>query len=558
MESQLRLEMGALPARSLIGEPALGEVFTRPWVVELILDLAGYTPDRDLATLLGVEPACGEGAFLGPMIDRLLVSAGRRKRAAADLEDAIRAFDLSPVNVERARKLAESRLVDSGIEADTAQRIAETWITCDDFLVTSSPDRPADVVVGNPPYIRLENVPPERTETYRRTCPTMRGRSDVYVGFIERGLRILAENGVLGFIVADRWMHNQYGADLRRLIGEEFAVETVIEMHEVDAFEDQVSAYPAITIVRRARQRSAVIAQARSGFNPDEAGEFRTWARRRGRSFRRDGVSAARLPTWFPGDELWPAGDPTRLGLIADLESRFPPLEEESTGTRVGIGVASGADGVYLTRNPDLVEGDRLLPLAVSGDTTSGHLDWSGTYLVNPWLDGRLVSLDDYQRLAAYFEQHAQQLRGRHVAKRRPSMWYRTIDRVDPSLQHRPKLLLPDIKAAIHPVLEGGGLYPHHNVYFVVSTAWDLEVLGGILLSEVANLFVGSYCVKMRGGCYRFQAQYLRRIRLPERQSIRASDQRELASAFGARDREWATAVAMRLYGIDELPRLPS
>ncbi len=26
-----------------------GEVFTRPWVVGLILDLVGYTPDRDLA-----------------------------------------------------------------------------------------------------------------------------------------------------------------------------------------------------------------------------------------------------------------------------------------------------------------------------------------------------------------------------------------------------------------------------------------------------------------------------------------------------------------------------
>ncbi len=558
MESQLRLEVGGLPARSLTGEPELGEVFTRPWVVELILDLAGYTPDLDLATWLAVEPACGEGAFLGPMIDRLLASAGQREREAADLQDAIRAFDLSPMNVERARKLAASRLVDSGVEMNAAQRIAETWITCDDFLITSSPERPVDMVVGNPPYIRLENVPPERMEAYRRMCPTMRGRSDVYVGFIERGLRILAENGVLGFIVADRWMHNQYGADLRRLIGEEFAVKAVIEMHEVDAFEDEVSAYPAVTIVRRERQRSAVIAQARSGFGPDEAAEFRRWARRRGRSFRRDGVSAARLGTWFPGDELWPAGDPTRLALIADLESRFPPLEDGSTGTRVGIGVASGADGVYLTRNPDLVEGDRLLPLAISGDTTSGHLSWSGTYLVNPWREGRLVSLDEYPRLAAYFDKHALQLRGRHVAKRRPSMWYRTIDRVDPSLQHRPKLVLPDIKAAIHPVLDGGGLYPHHNLYFVVSAGWDLEVLGGILLSEVANLVVGAYCVKMRGGCYRFQAQYLRRIRVPERQSISASDCRELASAFAARDREWATAVAVRLYGIDDLPRLPS
>jgi adenine-specific DNA-methyltransferase len=49
---------------SAVPTPNHGEVFTQQWVVELILDLAGYTPDRDLADLLAVEPACGGGAFL--------------------------------------------------------------------------------------------------------------------------------------------------------------------------------------------------------------------------------------------------------------------------------------------------------------------------------------------------------------------------------------------------------------------------------------------------------------------------------------------------------------
>ena len=80
----------------------------------------------------------------------------------------------------------------------------------------------------------------------------MRGRSDIFVGFIEMGLRILKPDGVLGFIVADRWMHNQYGADLRRLVSSSYAVEAVVSMHDVDAFEESVSAYPAVTVIRRA------------------------------------------------------------------------------------------------------------------------------------------------------------------------------------------------------------------------------------------------------------------------------------------------------------------
>ena len=78
----------------------------------------------------------------------------------------------------------------------------------------------------------------------------------------------------------------------------------------------------------------------------------------------------------------------------------FPPLEDTATGTRVGIGVASGADSVYLTDDTDVVEPDRLLPLLMTRDTATGEAKWSGTHLVNPWEDGRLVDLDDFPRLA--------------------------------------------------------------------------------------------------------------------------------------------------------------
>jgi len=151
-------------------------------------------------------------------------------------------------------------------------------------------------------------------------------------------------------------------------------------------------------------------------------------------------------------------------------------------------------------------------------------------------------------------EHHEELLRTRHVARKQPQAWYRTIDKVNPALLRRPKLLLPDLKNFIDPVLDDGLLYPHHNVYFVVSRDWDIEALGGLLMSDVANLFVGTYCVKMRGGCYRFQAQYLRKIRVPELRSISVRDLRALAKAFEARDREAATALALKLYGIAALP----
>jgi hypothetical protein len=230
----------------------------------------------------------------------------------------------------------------------------------------------------------------------------------------------------------------------------------------------------------------------------------------------------------------------------------MPPLEDVATGTRVGIGVASGADSVFLTKDADLVEESRLLPLLMTRDTVTGAADWSGTYLVNPWEDRSLVDLSEFPRLNDYLRRNGSEIRARHVARRNPTAWYRTIDRVEPGLLEREKLLIPDLKAFIQPVLDRGQTYPHHGLYVITSEKWDLEVLGGLLLSDIAELFVATYCVKMRGGCYRFQAQYLRRIRVPEWSSVGKRDAASLRRAFENRDRESASAVARRLYGVEK------
>jgi adenine-specific DNA-methyltransferase len=532
-----------------------GEIFTRRWVVHLILDLAGYTPDRDLATLCAVEPASGAGAFLVPMVERLVSSCATHGRDVREARTAIQSYDLLASNVEISRQAVTHTLRRHGISDTAAQRLAKQWVRQGDFLLLDQNEATVDFVLGNPPYIRLEHVPLARSAAYRDVCTTMRGRSDVFVGFIERGLRLLRKDGVLGFVVADRWMRNQYGARLRAMISDEFSVENLIQMHDVDAFENRVSAYPAITVIRRARQGQAVIADATAAFRQQDAANLSRWVQaERSTLLSSPGVEAARLPGWFSGSSSWPTGTPDELALVAELEARFPPLEDTHTRTRVGIGVATGADSVYLTTDPDVVEPDRLLPLVMARNTTGGTVSWSGSYLVNPWSDGHLVDLDDYPRLRKYLAAHKVTIRARHVAQRNPTRWYRTIDRVEPGLREQPKLLLPDLKASIHPVLDRGALYPHHNLYFVTSGKWDLEVLGGLLLSDVANLMVGAYCVKMRGGCYRFQAQYLRRIRVPDPESLSKAQERALARAFMARDVEAATEIACRLYEIAELP----
>ncbi|OLT30716.1 DNA methyltransferase [Nocardiopsis sp. CNR-923] len=533
-----------------------GEVFTKGWVVELILDLVGYTPERDLATLRSVEPACGSGAFLGPIARRLSESCRLHGRDLAEARQALQAFDLLEPNITASRALVQAQLLAQGWDSTTAEDTVRSWIVQGDYLLLDHRSQAVDFVVGNPPYIRLEDVPRERTALYRAACPTMGGRADIYVGFYEVALRSLKPGGQLGFICADRWMHNQYGARLREFITSSFSVDFVLAMHDVDAFEEQVTAYPAITVISHREQAGAVAADTKGTFTESDARELHRWSLESDQPvIDKPSFQAVRLPHWFDGAELWPTASPARLAMLEDLSDRFGVLENREAGTRVGIGIATGADKVFITTNRALVEADRLLPLAMVRDTGTGKHQWQGNYLVNPWTPaGDLVDLDRYPRLRRHLGANSAALRKRYVAVKQPERWYKTIDKVDHSLLNRPKLLLPDMKTTIHPVLAEEGYYPHHNLYYIVSDTWDLSVLGGLLMSKVAQAFVQAYSVKMRGGTLRFQAQYLRKIRVPEPSHLSERIQSQLAEAFRDRDVEAATDAALVAYGLDYLP----
>lgn len=529
-------------------EVEYGEVFTRPWVVGTILDLVGYTADKDLSKTKLVEPSVGSGAFLVPVVERLIESAQRHGVPLASLTGCVLGLDLQREHVETCFPKLEQLLLTAGATRAEASALAEGWLHHGDFLLDKIPSG-VDFVVGNPPYIRTEDLDNELEAEYRTRWRTMRGRADIYIGFYERSLRILKPGGKLGYICADRWMRNAYGKYLRGLVVSGYSVETVWQMHDVDAFEAEVSAYPAITVLANAQQGPATFIDTTAAFGAESALEAASFALGTDAEAAGQGWEGARLPSWFETADFWPAGPPSTIKLLERLQEEFPTLESDGK-TKISIGVATGADRAYIVGKDVDVEPERLTPIVMADDIRAGHLKTPMRMLLNPWDDeGRLVDLEAFPKFAALLGSH-DDVKKRFVAKKNPTTWHRTIDKVYPGLAQRPKLLLQDMKAQITPVLEPGGYYPHHNLYYVVSDSWDLEVLGGLLLSKIAEAFISAYGVKMRGGTLRFQAQYLRKITVPRPETITPEIAEMLRQAFRAGDRDAATRAAELAYGL--------
>ncbi len=371
-----------------LAEP--GVVYTRLWAVELVLDLAGYSPDSNLVDSVAVEPSCGDGEFLEAMVRRLSASCERQGRPLRDCESSLLAFDLSSEAVEKSRGRVEAVLAACGWGEEESRHMAQRWVRRADFLLDPELDMASlgggvDFVVGNPPYVRLEFADHPVMEMYRKRYETMAGRADLYVGFYERALSMLSPGGVCAFICADRWMLNQYGSRLRKLITSGgYSVEAVVEMHRADPFHSEVLAYPAITSIRRAEKQGRVLVAKVDLASQGILSELRGAARsiRLGESPGDDGTLSGGkhvvVDEWFSGSDPWPSASPERLKLLKKLEAEFPTLEDKATGTKVGIGVATGSDKVFLTKDASLVEKERLLPMAMAKDTMIGSLEWGG------------------------------------------------------------------------------------------------------------------------------------------------------------------------------------
>src|SRR6476646_7601544 len=85
---------------------AKGVVYTKRWVVELLLDLAGYRSEDNLVDAIAVEPSAGAGAFLGAMIERLMDSCERLGRSLSDCGHSLIAYEINEESAARVRALS--------------------------------------------------------------------------------------------------------------------------------------------------------------------------------------------------------------------------------------------------------------------------------------------------------------------------------------------------------------------------------------------------------------------------------------------------------------------
>ncbi len=99
-----------------------------------------------------------------------------------------------------------------------------------------------DCVIGNPPYIRIQELKEYQPETIpylkSKYYSALSGNIDIYVIFVEKGLSLLDKNGKLGFILPSKFFATDYGTALRKIISEKKALNKIIDFGHSQVFEN--------------------------------------------------------------------------------------------------------------------------------------------------------------------------------------------------------------------------------------------------------------------------------------------------------------------------------
>lgn len=479
-----------------------GDVFTSPWIVSFMLDLIGYTPDKNLSSCKLLEPSFGYGDFLTEIQRRLILSAEKFDfDASTAMSQNIYGCEIDESKYNKCIEILKLAMPD----------YVPLNLKNEDFLF-SKWDTKFDYIVGNPPYIRYENIPRDIRDLYKAQFSTFHYRCDLYILFYEHSLNNLSEKGRHCFICSNRWLKNEYGKKLRALISSSYRLEYIIDVENLDAFKEAVLAYPSITLISNTTSDNNI------------------------KIVTIDNLKDLNLPLPNVTEHISNFDDWNNLFVKEDINGLYPI---ESQGFKVGIGVATGADKLYISTSlKDIVEHELLIPLVNAKDLSGNKFSPKGLYILNPYdSTGKIIDLNKYPKAKQYLESHKQILERRHIVKNNGRVWYSLIDKIKPQLLKQPKILLPDLSGNNVVFIDYGSFYPAHNIYYITgNNLCELELLAAILMSKFVRSQIESISNKMNGGLPRWQSQSIKKIRIPLIASIPSELGSKLIAAYHNRD----------------------
>jgi hypothetical protein len=284
-----------------------------------------------------------------------------------------------------------------------------------------------DIVIGNPPYIRIQALEEKQVRFFASTYGAATGNYDIYALFVERAFSLLKEGGILGFILPSKFINSDYGAGLRKSISANKSLSKIVDLKDFQVFEG-ASTYTCLLFLKKAKNDKFDYLEIKDKNTIAESGFFEPTI------FKK---SEQEMPT---NEQSWVFVSDDYAKIINKIKKTNLRLGDISKN--IFQGLITGADKLYFvnrvaTQEEDLngltkirnnydskeffVETTILRKLLKGKEIHRWQVDWENMFIIYPYFvrnnNARLITTDElktqFPKAYTYFLNYEIQLRQR-------------------------------------------------------------------------------------------------------------------------------------------------
>ena len=485
-----------------------------------------------------LDPACGSGAFLNAalqflMAEHKLIDEMEAKVAGSaivfqDVENSILEHNLYGVDInEESVEIAQLALWLRTAKPRRKLNSLNENIKCGNSLISDpaiAGDKAFnwqeqfpkvfekggfDVVIGNPPYVRVQNLKQCEVDHYFNSYETPSGKLDISILFFERGFNLLNDEGLLSFISTSQWMQTDYGKNIRQYLSDG-KLNRILDFGSLPVFED-ADTYPAIFSLSKTKVN--VIGYSRVKSKDDLSIEKLRLCK-----FKDYDCGSFSSKAWQFSDF-----DLEQSLLKSNIE--FKPLKDIAPSF---IGDLTGKDEAFVLKRVDAesigLENDIIYPYAYRGEEVNSYCKVNPqSVVIYPYhQSGELFEEEffkqKYPNAYNYLLPMKDELMKRQDSRKlyaTETNWFRHLRAGKFSYIYPKKILLKGIGTSLQAgLLEGRSIFNGANVPAIVLPESENidKVLMCLLNSKLITYYLTCICPKKLGGYYRFNSSNISSI----------------------------------------------
>ena len=378
-----------------------------------------------------------------------------------------------------------------------------------------------DIVIGNPPYIQLQNNGGELAKLYEHCgYSTFARKGDIYCLFYERGWQLLKQGGHLCYITSNKWMRAGYGEKTREFLATKSNPTLLIDFAGVKVFESATVDTNILLFAKANNQHKTVCAVANKQ-NKDSVKKLS------------DFILRQNTVCDFATSDIWVILSPIEQSIKRKIEAVGTPLKDWDI--QINYGIKTGCNEAFIIstekRNEILsncqTEDERkrteelIRPILRGRDIKRYGFDWAGLWLINTHngIKGRLerIHIEDYPAVKAHLDQFWDKISTRADKGDTP---YNLRNCAYLDLFFHPKIVYQELcRTGCSFALDVQGYYVGNTAYMLSVNSGNMDQLLNIqnfLNSPVALYQLDQICTKFDETGWRWLSQFVHQLYVPD------------------------------------------